>query len=552
MEKRTLDGFESLVKGISSTLELNEEAVDNYFKDESFHSLVKKALEYFPYSFRFLADVGREVQRLQNEHPSELKQFYDLMLELLLYFRVDIEISLPNDLKEVKEKIDCLEEFLQDQLSNACRDISLSIRKVKSGSTIILLNCSLISLLNPVSSWLDLSFYGLGNFNLRKVKNIVFPTNLESVSKNLRGNFYKKFITFKNQLSVWRKSLESLNAIPESEELEEMPEKEIDDLSIEELGKVLGLDSRFIDMWNIYEAKLHGSDIYPLRFLMSQVSKYFQDYPEPTFLNFYRFGFSLSYSHSLQELCYSLHPHYQTQQIILKYIRETLATSKAGGPYYIPLEMFGNVLELPISETIESIKFITESMKFNSKFTSFSKVLTLRPMDLRTDSIRSKLNLEGQIFYHGTSLQSAESILRRGFRLYASFARNDFGPGLYVTDELDQALTFAQTCTIGVAHPGNFIAVLVFEVESIPNNLDHLHLSDIGEWKDFVRSCRKDNIGYSEEDLDRDIVSGRISRSNRPDYRSFEATNHNQWCYRTENGLNFILSRLTSLIILRS
>jgi len=97
----------------------------------------------------------------------------------------------------------------------------------------------------------------------------------------------------------------------------------------------------------------------------------------------------------------------------------------------------------------------------------------------------------GEIWlYHGTSLGACDQIMLRGFDIDKSLETGDFGKGLYVTDDLDQAHHFARRASIGTSFPQNKSAVIAYRVPTAM--LDSLNLTIVtGEsWNGLVCSCK--------------------------------------------------------------
>ncbi|CAG8526395.1 8061_t:CDS:2 [Funneliformis mosseae] len=127
--------------------------------------------------------------------------------------------------------------------------------------------------------------------------------------------------------------------------------------------------------------------------------------------------------------------------------------------------------------------------------------------DLPALPLSTKLNVISQIrdkfgdrrfLYRGINSQNINATLTYGFIvIFRSSLRNEYGPGIYTTPNLDYAISYA----------GRNGMLLIFDCSNLDRNLTSKHLNDLEEWKATVKShiCLEDDDKprppFHEEDI---------------------------------------------------
>ncbi|XP_044182964.1 uncharacterized protein LOC122963549 [Acropora millepora] len=161
-----------------------------------------------------------------------------------------------------------------------------------------------------------------------------------------------------------------------------------------------------------------------------------------------------------------------------------------------------------------------------------------------------------EIFYHGTSHDSAEDIIANGIQLTKGGKGMDFSSanGFYVSKDLCLARERAARL-----NGENDSAVLVFQVRKVElrgdsndNGLDLTGIDRKGEWKELVKYFLSDGQSrkFDKSIKEYDFIEGPMVAKGRDDFTGFPKPKNNsyQLCVRRENCVSLFNRSLCAVV----
>lgn len=293
------------------------------------------------------------------------------------------------------------------------------------------------------------------------------------------------------------------------------------------------LSPRYQEVSHLYE----NTDKNAFDWVCDHLRAHFKVNTDPHIENLQTFGFTAEVSVLLEKWLLSFENHTGHSDLLYWWAWRRIQADPRAGMYHYPRDSTQTGSSSSINSTDGSFG-VQEKSTVPSIEKSESETLE--------DYLpRAKLSFRGGgggdeegslILYHGTASDGAFKIFTHGFDIGFSSPINDFGRGIYLTGNFNEAAYFAKR-RAGSPHFSDTPVVLTYSVPAEKfRSFKFLSFNDEDEWHNFVGANKR--TGFVKKSFRKyEWISGWVSKAVSGDYIS---TSEWQYCLRKEEVLEWL------------